>query len=92
MDGDRETSNAQLPLDEQGAESEERREGSVGQAGLQPCSNVWAVHVQADVPSSTAVLHCKIWIILLNTGEDAKDKQKSLQSDVQTMVMYFIIK
>lgn len=29
----------------------EEKEGSVGQAGLQPCSNVWAVCVQADVPS-----------------------------------------
>lgn len=32
-------------------QSEERREGLVGQTGLQPCSNVWAVCVQADVPS-----------------------------------------
>lgn len=51
LDGGREASIAQPPLDEQGTESEERREGLAGQAGLQPCSNVWAVCVQADVPS-----------------------------------------
>ena len=75
---------------EQRVKREEK--GQSGRLGCSPVLMCGLCVCRQMCPPSTAVLHCKIWILLFNPGEDAKDKQKSLQSDVQTMVMYFIIK